>query len=280
MPTYTRAHTCIRTHSFPLPLPYGYSLSPPRFSAPGRCGAALRKAHPASHTPPAPGTAPGKLRKNYVQGRAKAPGGVLVKGVTFKPPTPGRAGLKNVRSHFSYIRFMAERNACQINPLICLIPNKPQVKIVLGPRCPTCPCCHMPPPHLSLAITDHLAGMNWGRPAVKGHHIQEGSTTTKTQVMSQALQKVSFVKRQAEVAIRGSTRLTALIAQATRQKSITVCKQRGAEATPTRWPWMMLLCSRATRVAHLRASLFRLCSSVVPVSDSSCRLCNTEELVR
>lgn len=38
---------------------------------------------------------------------------------------------------------------------------------------------------------------------------------------------------------------------------------------------MMFLCSRATRVAHFLASLLRLCSSVVPVSDSSCRLCGT-----
>lgn len=43
----------------------------------------------------------------------------------------------------------------------------------------------------------------------------------------------------------------------------------------TRWLWIMFLCSRATRVAHFRASLFRLCSSVVPVSDSNCRLWNT-----
>lgn len=40
---------------------------------------------------------------------------------------------------------------------------------------------------------------------------------------------------------------------------------------------MMFLCSRATRVAHLRASLLRLCSSVVPVSDSSCRLWNRKQ---
>lgn len=39
----------------------------------------------------------------------------------------------------------------------------------------------------------------------------------------------------------------------------------------------MFLCSRATRVAHFRASLLRLCSSVVPVSDSSCRLCNRKQ---
>lgn len=38
---------------------------------------------------------------------------------------------------------------------------------------------------------------------------------------------------------------------------------------------MMFLCSRATLVAHFLASLFRLCSSVVPVSDSSWRLWST-----
>lgn len=38
----------------------------------------------------------------------------------------------------------------------------------------------------------------------------------------------------------------------------------------TRWVWMMLLYSRATRLAHFRASLSRLCSSAEPLSLCSC----------
>lgn len=38
----------------------------------------------------------------------------------------------------------------------------------------------------------------------------------------------------------------------------------------TLWVWMMLLYSRATRLAHLRASLSKLCSSADPLSLCTC----------
>lgn len=48
----------------------------------------------------------------------------------------------------------------------------------------------------------------------------------------------------------------------------------------TRWLWMMFLCSLATRVAHFRASLFRLCSSAVPLSFSICVTCPRREMLQ
>lgn len=41
----------------------------------------------------------------------------------------------------------------------------------------------------------------------------------------------------------------------------------------TLWVWMMLLYSRATRLAHLRASLSKLCSSAEPLSLCTCMTC-------
>lgn len=43
-----------------------------------------------------------------------------------------------------------------------------------------------------------------------------------------------------------------------------------ALAVLTLWLWMMLLYSLATRLAHLLASLSRLCWSAVPPSVCSC----------
>lgn len=79
------------------------------------------------------------------------------------------------------------------------------------------------------------------------------------------------------VSIKGASELSRIKSQ--QQSRGVLLAQRHREAAGhgtrlgpvlTRWVWMMLLYSRATRLAHFRASLSRLCSSAEPLSLCSC----------